>query len=345
MIMPNLSPGQHNALIELERVAEACSKVLSIRGYYPLGPDGSLIGADLVIRTGSPDDGTCVVHGVEPVTVRIPADFPFRPPGVKAGHDRFAGLLHVQWRRWICLYGSESDWNPSDGMLGFLSRLIRWYDLAASDKRPDPTLPWDPPMAYRDDGAGCVIVRANIPDTVMVPHQPGTALAIMSWKSDQRTDVVGWLDTGAGETELIHELDRHRLLSAGPPSRNTDTFLAAVVSLASPVGVEFPETVANLVNSFDTQDVRKSECEALLIRVRHVNRRWARRTQTAVGPLYLLAGSPSPHPSAPHHVAHLAAWRLEGETVGEVSRLANEQSPDARTRAGYRPARRRTIMR
>src|SRR5262249_24696355 len=52
----------------------------------------------------------------ERAIVMVPASFPFCGPAVRVRHDRFAGLPYVMGGRQICLYHSDADWNPADGM-------------------------------------------------------------------------------------------------------------------------------------------------------------------------------------------------------------------------------------
>src|ERR1039457_3568590 len=68
----------------------------------------------------------------EHATVQVPATFPFSLPGVRVTHSRFAGLPYVLNGHQICLYHSDSDWNPARGMFGVIGRLIAWYRRAAA---------------------------------------------------------------------------------------------------------------------------------------------------------------------------------------------------------------------
>ena len=94
----------------------------------------------------------------------IPASFPFTRPAVRVRHDRFAGLPYVLFGRQICLYHSDADWNPADGMFGVIARLAAWYRRAAAGRLVEAGQPLHPPVAYRGfDGADCVVIRPDLP--------------------------------------------------------------------------------------------------------------------------------------------------------------------------------------
>ena len=55
----------------------------------------------------------------------------------------------TSWRgRQICLYHSDSDWNPADGMFGVIERLAAWYRRAAAGRLVEAGQPLHPPLAY-----------------------------------------------------------------------------------------------------------------------------------------------------------------------------------------------------
>ena len=149
--MPLPTPGQLQGLNELSRIIEISGGGLEMEGEPDLTEDGAWLDADLRV------DGAGTFRGEtdglqlgkrEPFTVCIPAEFPFKPPAVFVGTDRFAGLPHVQWGRWLCLYASANDWEPSDGMWGFIERLLTWYLRAARGRLVDAALPWHPPVTH-----------------------------------------------------------------------------------------------------------------------------------------------------------------------------------------------------
>jgi hypothetical protein len=89
-------------------------------GWLPI--EVSLNCADIPVRPGGQP-----LANREHAILLIPAHFPFSRPGVEVSHDRFAGLPYVLLGHQICLYHSDSDWDPADGMFGLIARLAAWY--------------------------------------------------------------------------------------------------------------------------------------------------------------------------------------------------------------------------
>ncbi len=101
----------------------------------------------------------------EHATVQVPGTFPFALPGVRVAHSRFAGLPYVLHGHQICLYHSDSDWNPARGMFGVIGRLIAWYRRAAAGRLVEQGQPLHPPLAYPllSGDADCVVIRPDLP--------------------------------------------------------------------------------------------------------------------------------------------------------------------------------------
>jgi len=55
------------------------------------------------------------------------------------------------------------EWNPSDGMAGFVQRLVLWLERAAAGQLDGPGEPLHPPVAYPSGDAGLVVVHADAP--------------------------------------------------------------------------------------------------------------------------------------------------------------------------------------
>ena len=127
--------------------------------------------------------------------VLIPPDFPFDPPTVSSRHKRFAGFPHVQWGSSLCLYQSPAtEWNPSDGMFGYVSRLNLWLEKAALDELDSNDAPLHPPVTYRLPGsARLVIPRTNTPT---FESSFWIGLACIRHVSETRSDIVDWTSLG-----------------------------------------------------------------------------------------------------------------------------------------------------
>ena len=84
--------------------------------------------------------GGLPLRGREQFIIQIPAAFPFKVPKVFTPHSRFADWPHVQWKCSLCLYlSTDTEWNPSDGMFGFVDRLWLWIKKGAlNELDPEP---------------------------------------------------------------------------------------------------------------------------------------------------------------------------------------------------------------
>ena len=99
----------------------------------------------------------------EEFVVIVPPDFPFEIPALVVRHDRFANFPHVVWSRTICLYQSELEWNPADGLFGFFDRLGKWLGKAAINDMDPVDGPLEPPHHVTDFSQVPFVVRSNAP--------------------------------------------------------------------------------------------------------------------------------------------------------------------------------------
>ena len=138
-------------------------------------------------------EGGLRVRAREPFIIAVPSTFPFHRPYIATPHTRFAGFPHVQWRRHLCLYGSQNEWRPEDGMYGLIKRLDAWVrDAALNNLDPDDA-PLHPPVAY------ATVDRLFVPraDTPRVVSSPWFGHAELREKSNH-TEIVRWVQ-GSGE--------------------------------------------------------------------------------------------------------------------------------------------------
>ena len=160
----------------------------------------------------------------ERLIVHIPPDFPFEKPVVITSHTRFADFPHVLWKHEFCLYQSPAtEWNPADGMFGFIDRLNDWLKRGALGEWGVVGEPIHPPVTYLGSGDTHIVVpRANTPE--VTTNWCGTSQ--LRAVSERRVDIEGWsplFDT------------------------NTPPNAAAAILLAEPISFEFPATVNDLL--------------------------------------------------------------------------------------------------
>lgn len=294
-----MTDGQAQALAELREI-EAASE-----GSFSLVSEptafGSYVRVDLSIGTaGMPR----VPEGIplrarERFVVLIPEDVPFEAPSVYTPHKRFAGRAHVQWSHSLCLYQApDVEWDPGDGMFGFVERLVKWVEKGALDRLDPVGGALHPPTAYPDAGP----VRFVVPrvDTPAVDGVAWTGLGRLRVVSDHRVDIVGWAEPYSGEP-------------VGPS--------AAVVLLSEPMPWEFPGGMADLVRLLAERGVSKEYLFAVL--------RAAVRENDTGNPLYVVVGTPMRGIRGSGDLRqHLTAWRVEPEMATGLRLITHKHSDD-----------------
>ena len=174
-------------------------------------------------------EGGLHVRARERFLVCVPPTFPFDYPRVITLHDRFAGFPHVQWRQWLCLYRSATDWRPEDGMHGLIKRLDAWIRDAARNILDPDDAPLHPPVAYT------TVERLVVPvaDTPLVDGSPWFGLAELR-ERDNRTEIIGWRE----------EDSRDRPVACAPS-----------ILLHEDLPFEFPRTVHALLQELESHGI------------------------------------------------------------------------------------------
>ena len=194
-----LTDGQQLALSQLQAMAASGDAAELLAACEPPGADDDLPVA-LSLRCSGLEkrEGGLALKARERFHVSIPADFPFGRPSVRVAHRRWAGTPHVHWGRWLCLYQAPAtEWNPSDGMFGFIGRLKYWLERAALGELDPIGGPLHPPAVYgRNWSLPMFVLRVDAP---AVGDRAWLGLAILTEISDRRADVVGWADILTGE--------------------------------------------------------------------------------------------------------------------------------------------------
>jgi hypothetical protein len=145
------TPGQNRAVTELQRIAAAIPGAIVLDGFDERDSHAWVrLGMDC---RGFPHaDGGIRLRQREWFDIRVPPAFPFVHPSVRSRHRRWAGTPHVYWGRYLCLYVAPGvEWDPSDGMYGFVDRLIYWLQRASLNQLDPVGAPMHPPVAYALD--------------------------------------------------------------------------------------------------------------------------------------------------------------------------------------------------
>ena len=298
----NVSPGQQSGLRDLESIAQ-WGDALEIIAVTEPKDEGGLLTVEIALSLKGVARTTrgIPLRQRERFFLLVPSKFPFRHPSVFVPHQRWASWPHVQWTRVLCIYQApETEWNPSDGMFGFIERLYTWVKQAAVDQLDPGGAPLHPPVAYVSNSPGpLVIPYVNTP---AVENDPWIGFGCIRQVSDDRIDVVGWC--GLDETP-------------------TSEAVAAAILLPRAASFEFPERVRDLLAMLESQGISRSDLIKALGSAADTN---GKDTQ-----LLVLIGTPTRGISeSGEYPQHLVAWLLE-PAIANGLRLALEQfSPHER---------------
>ncbi len=229
----------------------------------------------------------------------IPKDFPFDHPRVSVPHDRWATYPHVQWNRNPCLFQAPSiEWDPSDGMFGFMQRLQEWLVSAAKGNLDPDDAPLHPPVAYvsRPD-VPLVVSRTNVPAHTDLPWLGFVRIRCVT---GGRIDIVGWRSSTSG----------------GPGD-----CIGAGLLLGKKLPFEFPETVSDLLDYIESSGIDTCQSVDLLTRVRH--------QCNGSSPLLVVMGSPMRRLTAGGTIRiHLAAWQISSAQLPNFQRMVSGRNAD-----------------
>ncbi len=260
------------------------------------------------------------------ITVR--PGFPFDVPNVKSNHRRWLRTPHVHYGRTLCLYAATSvEWNPSDGMRGFIERLSEWLERAAAGTLDPNGLPLHPPVVYSKFEAGRVIVHPDMGDRVPWSADgtgPGPK-TLLAWcaVNGKRVDVLEWIDLPTAYDRALGE--DPVLFHVGHP-----IVLMPAVMICDEFGFEFPTAVKELSeglaeSGYDKDQLLSDIATATVINV-ELRKRQVAEDPVAAGALWdepddptedwplltaMVVATPSRRPEGDQRLAHIAAWKLD----------------------------------
>ena len=227
------------------------------------------------------------VRARELFRIVVPPTFPHERPSVATPHRRFAGFPHVQWSRHPCLYGSSAEWDPEDGMYGFITRLDSWVrDAARNDLDPDDA-PLHPPVAYT------TVARLVVPkaDTPPVGASAWIGFAELRQRY-RRTEIIGW-----------------KSLSEARPQH-----FAPAILLHEPFPFEYPDTVIALLNELGSHGIDFGRFVLALASL-------ANHTEAGT-PLTVVLGTPMRRvEGGGRALQHLAVWEISGDDANKLREM------------------------
>lgn len=250
------------------------------------------------------------VRARERFTISIPEAFPFAAPSVDSSHQRWAGSAHVQWGKHLCLYAAPSvEWNPGDGLRGFLDRLVSWLENAAAGTLDPEGQPLHPPAVYPSAAAGHLLVKPNLGHLVPWDRDDPAARTkiLYAWcvQRTHRSDVVEWLTW----VEVVNRTTDDKFEPRDAAGHIH--FVAAVVLISDQIAFEFPTSAKPLVDALEASGVSGEDILGELSGVRLANHfiemKLERNEQM---PNLVIVGTPARRIDDAL-LAHLSAWKLD----------------------------------
>lgn len=223
----------------------------------------------------------------ERLLVWIPPQFPLEIPKLRFTHSDYGEFPHVQWGCSICLYQSqETEWQPDDGMFGFVLRMHEWLRAGAANQLDPIGLPLHPPAAYHHGSAITVVPTQNTP----APKPPWWAgFAKIARENEVCLELSDWLELG--EVPL-------------------ETRVAPTILLPGDMPFEYPETIAALKTVLEERGIPLEIVRLLLAT-------GALRNPDGK-PLVFILGAAMRGISGGERRQHLAAWRIKAEQALEL---------------------------
>lgn len=290
-----MTKGQELALAQLEEIAASGNQSLHIESRRDPTDIKPWLEVEISFRVGPipTSDGGLDLRERESFIIRIPPTFPFKRPDVDVPHNRFTGFPHVQWTRHLCLYRSSAEWNPSDGMFGFLDRLDYWIRQGALNQLEPDLQPLHPPAVYTDRKNGKLVVPIKDTPPFTGPYWIGVA-SIQNL--ERRIEIIDW-----------HDIDQI-------PSDGT---LAMTLLFGTPMPWEYPTKGKELFAQCDDRGIPKEHMYGILK---------ASALLTPQGEsLYFILGSPM-RGFAEARKQHLSIWAIGSEAADHIRLTVSEHS-------------------
>ncbi len=278
-----ISMGQELALQQLETIEDADGDALRIIRKVPPNENQQKYIIEVSLncefhwakksRDGIP------IRQRERFILSIPQSFPFEYPTVVTSHTRFEEFPHVQWKRYLCLYQAPStEWNPADGMFGFIERLNEWLGQGVINQLDPYGAPLHPPVTYLDSSSETTIIpKANTP---RIEAGPWYGLVSFNKVNDKCVEITDWRQI---------DLDSNK------------GFVGPAILLDRPLSFEFPDMVKDLLEQIDvpwSTILLLFQCAVCQLSDNE--------------PMFIIIGTPMRGISgAQERLQHLSAWCLE----------------------------------
>ena len=289
-----LSEGQELALRQLRRIAAVEGSALRIDNITSDARFDSALAVDVSIDCTHYEQTAegLQLHARESLRLWIPVDFPYHLPRVTTAHTRFSGNPHVQWGSHLCLYvAPDSQWFPSEGMIGYIRQLSAWLQAAATNALDAPEAPMHPPVAYTESDTR-VLIQTNTPGR---DKWPWLGAAVVLQRRANLVEIMDWKEA-------------YKLT----PGEH----FAASILLDFELSFEYPRTVRELLQQMEQRGLETTKTIVHLMLA-------AERTAPNA-PMLVVVGAPSRGVvSEPdRRLQHLSVWEIEAEHVQRLKNAA-----------------------
>ena len=238
-----MTEGQRLALRQLQEIQQADPHAFEIISSAPPSDTQKLLVVQVSLYCGS----LRVVSGGLPLRARerfiiaVAGDFPFEVPLIWATHGRFVGYPHVFWTKWLCLYQAPTtEWEPADGMFGFVDRLWIWLKHGAANQLNPIGQPLHPPST------------SPTSDRIIVPKADTPKFEGTYW--------VGFADAHPVGERRLDIVSWHELLDENLPV----TAKIPVVLLTNNLPWEMPRKLSDLLRHIENAGVSRVALFAML---------------------------------------------------------------------------------
>jgi hypothetical protein len=286
------SDGQAWALDQLNEIAKASGETFEIVDVTEPAAVGKQVSVTLSVnlRNYERREGGIPFRPRERLVLHIPTDFPLDRPSLYFSHKRYGNFPHVQWGKSICLYQApNTEWQPADGMFGFLTRVNEWLRAAAMGQLDPTGMPLHPPVAYPASNLK-VVPRHDTP----VPQPPFWAgYAEITRETEVFIELGGWI----GNNDAV------------PEGR-----LAAAVLLPTGMPHEYPATMMDLLKILIEVGVPFDVLRLTLTL-------GALRTEPGQ-PVIFVLGAAMRGTAGGERLQHLACWRIEPDRADKLRNAA-----------------------
>lgn len=283
-----MTPGQNMALWQLQEIAAADDHSLTIEKIDEPTPSKPSLKVTVSLHIGPVPfaEGGLRLRERETFLFVIFPQFPFQKPGVFVSHTRFAGMPHVQWKHYLCLFQSATEWNASDGMFGLIDRLEHWLRQGALNALDPVGQPLHPPVVYTDSETGKLFVPCKDTPTFEGPYWLGLA-GLHDFPT--RVEINEWFDP----TNIPYEGE-----------------CALAVLFANPLPWEYPTNGADFFRECEQQGIQKE----FLFRLLKVASRLTPNGQ----PIYFVFGSPMRGIAGGPRKQHLSVWAIDAKKADSI---------------------------